>query len=74
MPGCIDRGRVLAVGDGVATDVAGANAQDLDVLFIAHGIHAADLAGEGALDAGTVEALLGKAQVTATFAMRILSW
>ena len=29
----VDRGRVLAIGDGVATDIAGANAQSLDVLF-----------------------------------------
>jgi HAD superfamily hydrolase (TIGR01459 family) len=72
--GRFDRRRVLAVGDGVATDVAGANAQGLDVLFIAHGIHAADLAGDGALDAGAVEALLGQAEVTATYAMRTLDW
>jgi HAD superfamily hydrolase (TIGR01459 family) len=36
----VDRARVLCVGDGLATDVTGANAQGLDVLLITTGIHA----------------------------------
>ncbi|MGB3808573.1 MAG: TIGR01459 family HAD-type hydrolase [Parvibaculum sp.] len=34
--------RILAVGDGVATDMKGANAQGIDALFITGGIAAAD--------------------------------
>lgn len=50
----IDRTRVLCIGDGIGTDVKGANAQKLDCLYIASGIHAAEgdaaelLAREGA--------------------------
>ncbi len=39
----INRKRVLAVGDGVRTDIKGAAGQGFDSLFIARGIHAADL-------------------------------
>lgn len=35
----VDRSRVLCIGDGVVTDVLGANQQALDCLFIAQGIH-----------------------------------
>ncbi len=34
--------RVLAIGDGISTDIRGAVAAELDVLFIARGIHAAE--------------------------------
>lgn len=37
-----DRARVLAIGDGVATDIKGANDADLDCLFITGGIHSAE--------------------------------
>lgn len=43
--GPVEPGRVLAIGDGVVTDVLGANAQNLDCLFVAAGIHAEELAG-----------------------------
>jgi ribonucleotide monophosphatase NagD (HAD superfamily) len=39
----IDRSRVLAIGDGLATDLAGARAQALDAMFVADGIHAAEV-------------------------------
>src|SRR5690606_3268614 len=35
----VNRARVLCIGDGVVTDVLGANRQALDCLFIAQGIH-----------------------------------
>lgn len=46
-----DRARVLVIGDGAPTDIKGANAQGLDSLFIAGGLHGdafvgADLAAE----------------------------
>ncbi len=60
--------RVLAIGDGFRTDVAGARAQGLDVLFVAGGIHrdeamngaearAALFAREGYTPAATIAAL-----------------
>lgn len=41
--GIAERSRVLAVGDGFRTDVAGAHAARLDSLFVTGGIHAAEL-------------------------------
>lgn len=38
----LDKKRVLAVGDGIATDVKGANDNGLDCLFVTAGIHSAE--------------------------------
>ncbi|MFI4935034.1 MAG: TIGR01459 family HAD-type hydrolase [Caulobacterales bacterium] len=71
----IDRARVLAIGDGVATDVAGANRAAIDILFIATGIHGAETLGaDGGLDAAKVDALLAKDGARATYAMADLTW
>lgn len=40
--GATPNGRVLAIGDGIATDIRGAVTAGLDVLFIARGIHAGE--------------------------------
>jgi HAD superfamily hydrolase (TIGR01459 family) len=70
-----DRRRILVVGDGVITDIAGAQDQGLDRLFIATGIHAAEAAGpDGRLTANGVERLLGGSGLTAQFAMGDLVW
>jgi HAD superfamily hydrolase (TIGR01459 family) len=42
------RSRVLAIGDAMRTDVAGAAGQGLDALFVTAGIHRQDLHGAGA--------------------------
>ena len=41
----IDRRRVLAIGDGMVTDIAGAAGAGLDALFVTHGIHREPLHG-----------------------------
>ncbi|GGE34226.1 hydrolase [Agaricicola taiwanensis] len=41
--GKVDRSRVLAVGDAVRTDLAGANSIGVDCLFMTGGIHGPDL-------------------------------
>jgi len=69
-----DPDRVLCIGDGVATDVRGANNQGLDVLFIASGIHGAETIGTGGVDPLAVEALLAKDGARATWAMADLVW
>jgi HAD superfamily hydrolase (TIGR01459 family) len=51
-----DKSRILAIGDGLPTDVLGANGQGLDLLFIAAGIHAL----EATDDTGTLDPLLLK--------------
>jgi HAD superfamily hydrolase (TIGR01459 family) len=70
-----DRRRVLAIGDGLATDIAGAAAQGLDALFIATGIHGHEfLESEGRVDAGALERLGAAAGSFPTFAMPDLEW
>jgi len=72
--GPVARPRMLCIGDGVATDVKGANAQGLDVLFIAAGIHGGETITPEGLDAAAVEALLRQEGAQARWAMADLSW
>jgi HAD superfamily hydrolase (TIGR01459 family) len=72
--GDVDRGRVLCIGDGVHTDVAGAKAQALDCLFIAAGIHGGDLVSGGQLDADRTAAFLSGEATSAAWAMTDLVW
>ncbi|MEZ6013798.1 MAG: TIGR01459 family HAD-type hydrolase [Planctomycetota bacterium] len=61
--------RVLAIGDGPATDMRGANAQGLDALFIAAGINEGTLGAGAALDVTRVEAALVAEGAHARFAL-----
>jgi HAD superfamily hydrolase (TIGR01459 family) len=71
----LDTARVLAIGDGIPTDVLGANNQGLDVLFVAAGIHGEESSGpDGRLDPERVRGLLERAQVHARWAIRDLIW
>jgi HAD superfamily hydrolase (TIGR01459 family) len=66
-----DAKRVLVIGDGIATDIKGANAAGLDALFIADGLHAAEM---GALTPENLEALFAGKNATARAAMGALAW
>lgn len=57
--GAVDKARVLGIGDALRTDIAGANDAGFDSLFIAGGIHAAELkAVDGAVpDSASLAAL-----------------
>lgn len=68
----IDKARILCIGDGVGTDIAGANAQGVDSLFIASGMHGETLWTSGALDPAKVDAALAAENVRATYAMDAL--
>lgn len=71
----VDPRRVLCIGDGVHTDVQGAEDQGLDCLFIARGIHGeAALGPDGKLSAAGVDALLASEGVKAAYAMADLVW
>jgi HAD superfamily hydrolase (TIGR01459 family) len=61
----IDRARVLCIGDGINTDVKGANNQGLDCLYIASGIHAAE---------GEADDLLARAGAHAAWSLAALTW
>ncbi len=67
----VNPNRVLAVGDGLRTDILGGMRQGFDTLFVARGIHAADLAG----DDGTRWAkAFAEAGATPTGVMREFVW
>ena len=71
----IARDRILAIGDGVATDVKGANREGLALLFVAGGIHAREtLTAQSALDPAGLAALLAREGATADYAMAELHW
>jgi len=57
--GITDRRRILAIGDSLRTDIAGAEGAGIDSLLIAGGVHAAEFGTDGALDldriAGAIE-------------------
>jgi ribonucleotide monophosphatase NagD (HAD superfamily) len=58
--GVADRAKILAVGDSLRTDIAGATGAGIDSLLIAGGIHADEFCaiGERAPDLARVEAAL----------------
>ena len=53
------RGRVLAIGDSVRTDVAGAHVAGIDCVFLTRGIHAAEFADGGHADAQVAAKVFG---------------
>jgi HAD superfamily hydrolase (TIGR01459 family) len=69
-----DPARVLCIGDGLPTDVRGANARGLDVLFVASGIHGAETVGPDGLDMPAVADLMHQAGLTARYAIADLVW
>jgi HAD superfamily hydrolase (TIGR01459 family) len=67
--------RVLAIGDGLPTDVVGANRMGLDCLFVTSGIHAADTQGaDGQPDPARLTAFLASNGASARYAMAELAW
>jgi len=71
----VDRSRVLCIGDGVVTDVLGANKQALDCLFIARGIHGDAARGpDGRLDPARAADLLKAETTYARYAALDLTW
>jgi HAD superfamily hydrolase (TIGR01459 family) len=51
--------RVLAIGDSVRTDLAGAHGFGIDCLFVARGIHSEEFEGLDQLDQASVKELFG---------------
>jgi len=70
----VDRSRVLCIGDGLGTDIRGANAQALDALFIANGIHGQETVRDGRLDMSVARRLLDVEGLRATWALADLVW
>jgi HAD superfamily hydrolase (TIGR01459 family) len=55
----ITRDKVLAIGDSVRTDLAGAHGFGIDLLFITRGIHSEEFEGVEQLDPASVKELFG---------------
>lgn len=67
------KARILCIGDGVGTDLKGANAQGLDCLFIASGMHGEALRTNGAIDSAKAQAALAAEQASANYVMDALA-
>ncbi|MGC2774094.1 MAG: TIGR01459 family HAD-type hydrolase [Bradyrhizobium sp.] len=55
----VTREEVLAIGDSVRTDLAGAHGFGIDCLFVTRGIHSEEFAGVEQLDPASVKELFG---------------
>jgi HAD superfamily hydrolase (TIGR01459 family) len=63
--------RPLAIGDGLETDIRGANTVGMDSLFIADGIHGEEI---GEVSEASLAQLFAKSGISAGTAMRMLVW
>ena len=80
--GGIDHARVAGVGDALATDIAGARNAGLDSVFVAGGIHAAELReaatgdkdGDGVVDEPSLRALFEDRSIAPTFTLARFAW
>jgi HAD superfamily hydrolase (TIGR01459 family) len=55
-----ERRRILAIGDSLRTDIAGAEGAGIDSLLIAGGVHAAEFSADGALALDRIAAAIEK--------------
>lgn len=67
--GNVDKSRVIAIGDGMPTDVKGAINYGLDLIFVAHGIHIKQYAPNGDVDPFMLSGFLAKEGVRPSFWM-----
>ncbi|WP_082490647.1 TIGR01459 family HAD-type hydrolase [Aureimonas sp. Leaf454] len=65
--GVSDRSRILAVGDGLNTDIRGANAAGIDALLVVGGIHGEELGGAEVQALALGEALASQSLTTRYF-------
>ena len=66
--------RVLAIGDGMRTDVKGARDFGLDCLFVTSGVHREELHPEGRFEAEAMPRLFESAAIAPTAAIDALRW
>lgn len=70
----VAKSEILAIGDAVRTDIAGARAFEIDALFIAQGIHRDALLDGDRVDPAGLEALFSGTAPEAIAAMATLRW
>ena len=69
LKGDVPLARVVAVGDGMPTDVRGALDYGLDLLYISHGIHAREYVLDGRTDEAALGAFLAREQASPKYWM-----
>lgn len=69
-----ERDRVLAIGDAVRTDIAGAAGAGIASMFIAQGIHRDEVLRAGKIDASALATLLAQQTVAPVAAMTGVVW
>ena len=65
----MDSSRILGIGDGIHTDIQGAQGEDIDSLFITGGLAALETKTKDQPDADALEAFVTKQMITPTFAI-----
>lgn len=68
------RGRILAIGDSLRTDLAGANAAGLDFLFLTAGIHAEEFGAHADPQALALRDAIAAVDTAPVAVMRELRW
>lgn len=69
----LDRSRVIAIGDSLEHDIAGAQGAGIDSVFIGGGIHRGEIGWDGAaMDAASCLALFARAGRSPTYALPLL--
>lgn len=69
-----DPARILAIGDAIRTDLAGAKGLGVDMLFMARGIHAEDAFTDGRLDEAKLARLFADKGLAPTAVQEKLIW
>lgn len=67
--GTADPSRILAIGDGIRTDIQGAQGEDIDSLFITGGLAATETKTTDQPDVAALEAYITQEMVTPTFSI-----
>ncbi len=68
----VDKARILAIGDGIGTDIIGANTAGIDAMFIASGVHGEKLRTDGVLDPQRITTALATENAHARYIMEHL--
>jgi HAD superfamily hydrolase (TIGR01459 family) len=70
----VEDSRILAIGDAMRTDVAGAIGRGIDILFVTAGIHGEELHGDRPIAAAALEQFSARHGLWPTAAIRDLIW
>lgn len=70
----LDKSRVVAIGDAMRTDIAGALAQGIDALFVASGIHRDEIGGANTIDNAAFEQFAARHGLRPTAIINDLVW